>query len=185
ELLRRLAAVLSRMAAENDNLGSGRSAASTIHTNRSSEKSLPAEAPELGALTTASRTVWVAAPYSIILFYVRRLPAISVEAYLLRILKYYPTATATFLSLLVYFDHMSKLSEDVTGCAFIINSYNIHRLLIAGVSVASKFFNDVLYENSRWAQVDGLQQVELTELKLQFLFLNFRIVISRDEMQRY
>ncbi|KAF9042547.1 hypothetical protein BDZ89DRAFT_934247, partial [Hymenopellis radicata] len=72
------------------------------------------------------------------------------------------------------------------GRAFVIDSYNIHRLVIAGVTVASKFFSDVFYTNSRYAKVGGLPQAELNQLELQFLLLNdFRLVIHPDEMQRY
>jgi hypothetical protein len=53
----------------------------------------------------------------------------------------------------VYFDRMSKLAFDVTGNTFAIDSYNVHRLVIAGVTVASKFFSDIFYTNSRYAKV--------------------------------
>lgn len=36
---------------------------------------------------------------------------------------------------------------------FVVDSYNIHRLVIAGVTCASKFFSDVFYTNSRYAKV--------------------------------
>jgi len=47
---------------------------------------------------------------------------------------------------------MAKLAKESTGNAFIIDSCNIHRLVIAGVTVASKFFSDVFYTNSRYAK---------------------------------
>lgn len=37
--------------------------------------------------------------------------------------------------------------------SFVVDSYNIHRLVIAGVTCASKFFSDVFYTNSRYAKV--------------------------------
>lgn len=36
---------------------------------------------------------------------------------------------------------------------FVVDSFNIHRLIIAGVTCASKFFSDVFYTNSRYARV--------------------------------
>ncbi len=39
---------------------------------------------------------------------------------------------------------------------FVVDSYNIHRLVIAGVTCASKFFSDVFYTNSRYAKVSVL-----------------------------
>lgn len=69
---------------------------------------------------------------------------------------------------------------------FAIDSYNVHRLVIAGITVASKFFSDVFYTNSRYAKVGGLPPHELNQLELQFLLLNdFRLTIPLEEMQRY
>ena len=51
---------------------------------------------------------------------------------------------------------MSKLSEDVVGRSFMINSFNVHRLIIAGYTVASKLSNDVFYKNSRYSKVSKL-----------------------------
>lgn len=53
----------------------------------------------------------------------------------------------------MYFDRMSKLASEATGRTFVIDSFNVHRLVIAGVTVASKFFSDVFYTNSRYAKV--------------------------------
>ena len=39
---------------------------------------------------------------------------------------------------------------------FVVDSYNIHRLVIAGVTCASKFFSDVFYTNSRYAKVSDV-----------------------------
>jgi len=86
---------------------------------------------------------------------------------------------------------------------FVVDSYNIHRLVIAGVTCASKFFSDVFYTNSRYAkvrevhpvhnrqglifsQVGGLPLVELNHLELQFLLLNdFRLSVPVEELEAY
>lgn len=39
---------------------------------------------------------------------------------------------------------------------FVVDSFNIHRLIISGVTCASKFFSDVFYTNSRYAKVSRL-----------------------------
>lgn len=36
---------------------------------------------------------------------------------------------------------------------FVVDSFNIHRLIISGVTCSSKFFSDVFYTNSRYAKV--------------------------------
>lgn len=50
---------------------------------------------------------------------------------------------------------MAKLSLEAKGRAFVVDSYNVHRLVIAGVTVSSKFFSDVFYTNSRYAKVSS------------------------------
>lgn len=45
-------------------------------------------------------------------------------------------------------DHDLNLSH-----FFVVDSFNIHRLVIAGVTCASKFFSDIFYTNSRYAKV--------------------------------
>ncbi len=137
ELLRLLASLLTQIAATNDAL-------------KDSSQAPPSHPHYPSGLTTASLNS-LANPSSTLTFHARNVPTITLEAYLLRILKYCPTTNEVFLSLLVYFDRMSKL----TGRAFVIDSYNIHRLVIAGVTVASKFFSDVFYTNSRYAKVSN------------------------------
>jgi hypothetical protein len=69
---------------------------------------------------------------------------------------------------------------------FVVDSYNIHRLVIAGVTCASKFFSDVFYTNSRYAKVGGLPLPELNHLELQFLILNdFRLSVPVEELEAY
>ncbi|GAA5935588.1 PHO85 cyclin family protein [Sporobolomyces koalae] len=167
--------------------------------------------PPLTSLFSAS-SVALSSPNATLCFHARNVPAISIEAYLLRILKYCPTTNEVFLALLVYFDRMARIgleaqrlglpedgSRDGTsgsgeGTAsvtqasklFAIDSFNVHRLVIAGVTVASKFFSDVFYTNSRYAKVGGLPLHELNQLELQFLLLNdFRLKVPVDELQRY
>lgn len=105
-------------------------------------------------------------------FHARNIPSISIHNYLLRILRYCPTSNEIFISLLVYFDRMSRrvsagflpgggaLDKDgliVTNhYTFAIDSFNVHRLIIAAVTVASKFSSDVFYTNSRYAKVRGV-----------------------------
>ncbi len=117
-------------------------------------------------LFTASR-VSLTHTSSLLSFHARHIPSITIEAYLLRILKYCPTTNEVFLGLLVYFDRMSRLgtAQGVGGVAtgarggsgrgFAIDSYNVHRLVIAGVTVASKFFSGTYYLHAQYdPQID-------------------------------
>ncbi|KAI9288653.1 cyclin-domain-containing protein [Umbelopsis sp. AD052] len=114
-------------------------------------------------------------------FHARSIPTIDIHSYLSRILKYTPCANEVFLSLLVYFDRMSRNDSNLR-----IDSFNIHRLIIAGVTVGSKYFSDVFFTNSRYAKVGGLPPAELNTLELEFLHLNsFNLSVSIEELQQY
>ncbi|KAK5104730.1 cyclin-like protein interacting with PHO85 [Lithohypha guttulata] len=88
----------------------------------------------------------------------------------------------------VHPEEESRMEEDDTDSPqfFVVDSYNIHRLVIAGVTCASKFFSDVFYTNSRYAKVGGLPLAELNNLELQFLLLNdFRLSVPVEELEAY
>jgi hypothetical protein len=88
-------------------------------------------------------------------FHARSIPSISIQAYLIRILKYCPCANECFLAILVYFDRMTKADPPARTMPLQVNSYNVHRLIIAGVMIASKLFSDVFFTNTRYAKVSG------------------------------
>jgi hypothetical protein len=149
DLLRLLASLLTQIAAANDSLSTHPPRADSNPTQSSFDHS---QSLVWKTLTTASKSA-LGNSSSSLSFHARNVPTITLESYLLRILKYCPTTNEVFLSLLVYFDRMSKLASQISGKPFVIDSYNIHRLVIAGVTVASKFFSDVFYTNSRYAKV--------------------------------
>ncbi|AOA61602.1 PHO85 interacting cyclin [Komagataella phaffii CBS 7435] len=136
---------------------------------------------------------------SVLAFHGRNIPTISLHDYLKRILKYCPATNDVFLSLLVYFDRIAKRAnagefKDLHSLydgsneeqAFVMDSYNIHRLIIAGITVASKFFSDVFYKNNRYGKVGGLPLEELNYLELQFLMLlDFKLMIKLEELYKY
>ncbi|KAI8984965.1 cyclin-domain-containing protein [Trametes punicea] len=181
-LLHLLAAALSEIASMNtDRDHSEPYMTSSVHSHSTASEPHP---PIWRTLTSASRHAL--STTSALAFHARNVPTIALEAYLTRIQKYCPASNEVFLSLLVYFDRMMKLAKETCGKIFAIDMYNVHRLVIAGVTVASKFFSDVFYTNSRYAKVGGLPLTELNQLELQFLLLNdFHLMISQEEMQFY
>lgn len=187
QLLQMLAALLQKIVAANDSLHEGVEQ-HPGHGQGHGNNELPSD----GMLNPQFRA-------NVLAFHGRNVPAISLHAYLTRILKYCPVTNDVFLSLLVYFDRIAKRANGSaikdqraptlatsTKQAFVMDSYNIHRLIISGITVASKFFSDVFYKNSRYAKVGGLPLEELNHLEIQFLLLlNWELMISTEELERY
>ncbi|CEP60064.1 Pcl6p LALA0_S01e02212g [Lachancea lanzarotensis] len=116
----------------------------------------------------------------------KHVPAITLQQYFQRIQKYCPTTNDVFLSLLVYFDRIAKACNNGKEQTFVMDSFNIHRLIISAVTVSTKFFSDFFYSNSRYARVGGISLKELNHLELQFLVLcDFELIISVEELQKY
>ena len=156
ELVTMLAAKLQNLITMNDRLKRASSTTETLHRPPSSSNK---------------------AEGRLLSFHARNIPSITITAYLNRILKYCPTDPEVFVSVLVYFDRILKIAngfprpifgeyyrapDDLSPPPqirpfspeeFTIDSFNVHRLVITTIAVATKFFSDQFYTNSRYARV--------------------------------
>jgi hypothetical protein len=84
-------------------------------------------------------------------FQARSVPEITIEKYLQRIAKYAPYPSECLLIMLIYIDRL------VDGHPyFVINSYNVHRILLTSLICAIKYHCDQLYTNTFYAKVRPL-----------------------------
>lgn len=103
DLLRLLAALLTQITTENDKLRPETTPHAPLTPPTDPVPDTHPRPPIWSQLTTASRNS-LATPAATLAFHARNIPSISIEQYLLRILKYCPTTNEVFLGLLVYFD---------------------------------------------------------------------------------
>ncbi|KGO39742.1 hypothetical protein PEX1_057490 [Penicillium expansum] len=99
-------------------------------------------------------------------FLSKKVPPIPLNEYLLRLHKYCPMSTAVYLAASGYISKMT-LVENVLR----VLPKNMHRLVLAGVWVASKALEDLSYPHSRVAKVGGVSEQELSKLEISFCFL--------------
>lgn len=121
-------------------------------------------------------------PSQITPFHSSRPPAISVKSYLEdRILKYAGCSEETFILALIYMDQMVQFNPD-----FVISSLNVHRLLITSIMLASKFFDDVYYNNAYYARVGGISNSEVNSLEMEMLrMISFSLFVQPEQYERY
>lgn len=81
-------------------------------------------------------------------FHALRPPAISIKDYLQRVAKYAACSGECFVLALVYIDRIIQSNP-----TFVVNSLNIHRLLITSIMLAAKFFDDQYFNNAYYAKV--------------------------------
>lgn len=167
EIVSMLAAKLQNLITTNDRIKHSSSSSGTIFSTSTSSNKADAR---------------------LLSFHARNIPSITITAYLNRILKYCPTDPEVFISVLVYFDRILRIASDkaqpIFGSyyptfnvshtstlvrstlpvpayddTFTIDSFNVHRLVITTIAVATKFFSDQFYTNSRYARVPHLPHV--------------------------
>ncbi|KAJ1640236.1 cyclin-domain-containing protein [Pavlovales sp. CCMP2436] len=121
-------------------------------------------------------------PADITPFHSSKPPAISVSNYLVdRILKYAGVSEETMILALIYMDLVVQYNPQ-----FVITSLNIHRLLITSVMLASKFFDDLYYNNAYYARVGGISNLEVNNLEMEMLrLISFSLYVSPELYERY
>jgi hypothetical protein len=114
-------------------------------------------------------------------FHAVKPPAISVKNYLERMVKYAPCSKECYVLALIYID---RLVQNNPG--FTISSFNIHRLAITSLLLATKFYDDLFYNNAYYGQVGGISTGEMNLLELEFLFMvNFSLHVDVETFERY
>merc|ERR1712070_451826 len=122
------------------------------------------------------------APTQVTPFHSSKPPTISVKSYLEdRILKYAGCSEETFILALIYMDQVVQFNPD-----FVISSLNVHRLLITSIMLASKFFDDVYYNNAYYARVGGISNIEVNSLEMEMLrMISFTLFVQPEQYERY
>lgn len=111
-------------------------------------------------------------------FLSKKIPPISLRDYVLRLHRYCPMSTAVLLAASHYITRMA-LSEKVLR----VTPKNMHRLVLAGLLVATKALEDLSYPHGRVAKVGGVSEHELSKLEISFCFLaNFELRVDAQMM---
>jgi hypothetical protein len=114
-------------------------------------------------------------------FSAQNVPGISLVQYLGRIDRYSQCSKECFVLALIYIDRIIQ-----TNGNFLVNSYNIHRLLITAVMLAAKFFDDQYFNNTYYARVGGVDATEINQLEVEFLFVNnFYLAVPTETYAEY
>ncbi|KAJ5918985.1 hypothetical protein N7466_009928 [Penicillium verhagenii] len=116
-------------------------------------------------------------------FLSKKVPPIPIRDYLLRLHQYCPMSTAVFLATSVYITKMALVEKVLR-----VTPKNMHRLVLAGLLVATKALEDLSFPHSRVAKVGGVSEQELSKLEISFCFLaNFELRVDEkimmDEIQ--
>jgi len=96
-----------------------------------------------------------------------------------RIFQYTNTSDSTYIIALIY---IKRLLQNTTN-AF-ISKTNAHKLMLLSCLLATKYIEDVPYNNAQWARVGGFSLAELNSLELYMLSaMQWRLYVSQQEVE--
>lgn len=114
-------------------------------------------------------------------FHAQRAPAVSAKDYLTRLVRHSHCSPAAFVMALLYLDRVAAARPDLA-----LGPLNVHRLLLTSTLLATKYLDDVLYDNAHFAFVGGLDVPELNALELSMLrLLDFRLHVPSADFIVY
>lgn len=120
------------------------------------------------------------AAHEVTKFHGLRAPSIGVCDYLERISRFSGCSNECFVLSLIYIDRLIMRKR------IVLDSLNVHRLVITSVMLAAKFFDDHYLDNAHYAAVGGVPRLEVNVLELEFLFLlEFNLHVTAADYYQY
>jgi hypothetical protein len=114
-------------------------------------------------------------------FHAKTVPSIGIRDYMARLSKFAHCSSECFIFALIYIDRFTEKHPN-----FVINAFNVHRLFITSLVVATKFFDDRYYNNEYYAKVGGVSNAEINMLEIKFLHsLNYKLHVSPKTFYEY
>lgn len=109
-------------------------------------------------------------------FFSKHIPAVSLQDYLLRLHQHCPTSAAVYLATSCYITRMAVVERVIP-----VTTHNAHRLVLAGLRVATKVLEDLHHSHQWFSKVGGVSESQLTRLEVGFCFLmDFDLKLDGD-----
>ena len=113
-------------------------------------------------------------------FLSKKIPSISIEKYLVRLVSHSKMEISTLILILIYIDKICKNNK------FRLNYFNIHKLIVTSMLISIKYNEDDFFSNSFYAKVGGVSITELNHLEYEFLSLiDFDLYVDDDLYSKY
>ena len=112
-------------------------------------------------------------------FYNKTIPVLSLNKYLIRIIKYTECENNT---LIVAYLYIIKLIEKEN---FVLGINNVYRLLLGAVVLAKKVLEDIKFDNSYYCDIGGISNNDLNLIEYNlFIRLNFNVNLKKENVDK-
>ena len=114
------------------------------------------------------------------IFYISRLPSISVEDYIIRIVKSTKMNISTLIISIIYIDKFCEMN------GYILSLKNIHRILLTACLLSIKFNEDGNVNTKYYANVACIPVQDLNNLEFYLIVkLEFSLFVDYETYQKY
>lgn len=114
------------------------------------------------------------------LFYLDKVPSLSLEKYILHIVKYTHMNISTLILSIIYIDLFCEKYQ------YVLTLNNIYRLLIIATYISLKYNEDVFVNTKTYAAITGVTPDDLTNMELHMCYaLDFSLFVKSDYYQQY
>ncbi|CAD8212765.1 unnamed protein product [Paramecium octaurelia] len=110
------------------------------------------------------------------LFHSQKVPSITLENYMSRILRYTKCSEECLIIAFIYLGRIQELNQELQ-----LNRQSAHRLLLIAIVLAIKYQDDDIFKNEYYAKVGGITMWELNDMEEQFLeLLDYKLFVQQD-----
>jgi len=114
------------------------------------------------------------------IFNASKLPNISIEQYLYRLMSLSKCEEGSIINALILIDNLCDKND------IFLTRMNYHRILLISVVISVKYTEDIFYSNLFYSKIGGIKLQELNDLEIQFLkLINFRIYTDESDFIKY
>ena len=107
----------------------------------------------------------------------KRIPKLSIEDFLIRVVTYSKIELSTLLSMYIYAMRLITRNE------FVRRYSNVYKLLLGACVLSVKFNEDKKFPFSYYAKIGGMTVSELSEVEFSiYTRLNFELFVNEDEL---
>ena len=112
-------------------------------------------------------------------FYNKKIPVLSLNKYLIRIIKYIECENNT---LLVAYLYIVKLIQKEN---FVLGINNVYRLLLGAVVLAKKVLEDIRFDNSYYCDIGGISNRDLNAIEYSLLIrIDFKVNLKKEDLDK-
>lgn len=113
-------------------------------------------------------------------FSLEKIPVVSIEDYINRIIYYSHIEKSTLILALIYIDRLCNFGN------IFLTYYNIHRIIFISILVSLKFNEDLNYNLDYYAKVAGISQRRIKKLEKEFLSaLQYNLFVEEELYLKY